>query len=45
MYIDKRNSNKVIIVKSFKDGVVMVKDIKTNKRYIVDKCHLKEIKV
>ena len=43
MYLDKRNNNKVIIVKD-RDTFVIVKNLKTNNRYLVNKNCLKEIK-
>ena len=45
MYLDKRNNNKVIIVKESSGSTVIVKDLKTSKRYLVDKSYLKEIKI
>lgn len=45
MYIDKRNNNKVIIEKEINSTVVIVKDLKTEKRYIVEKKYLQEIKL
>lgn len=45
MYIDKRNNNKVIIEKEINSNVVIVKDLRTEKRYIVEKKYLQEIKI
>ena len=36
MYLDKRNKNKVIIEKESKSNIVIVKDLKTGKRYLLD---------
>ena len=44
MFLDKRNKNKVVIVKeSPNNKAVIVRDLKTGKRYLVDKDNLKEI--
>ena len=43
MYMDKRNRNKVSIIKETK-SMYLVKDIKTNKRYLLSKSDIKEIK-
>lgn len=45
MYLDKRNNNKVIIVKEGSKGTVIVKNLKDGKRYLLDKSNLKEIKI
>ena len=45
MYLDKRNNNKVIIVKEGSKGTVIVKSLKDGKRYLVDKSYLREIKI
>jgi len=45
MFIDKRNKNKVVIIKeSPNKKAAIVRDLRTNKRYLVDKENLKEIK-
>jgi len=44
MFIDKRNGNLVSIIKESSSSNVLVKNIKTNKKYIIDKENLKEIK-
>ena len=43
MYLDKRNKNKVIIIKDGK-SLAIVKNLKDSKRYLVDKSSLEEIK-
>ena len=44
MFLDKRNKNKVVIVKESPDKKsVIIKDLKTNKKYLVKKDNLKEI--
>ena len=43
MYLDKRNKNKVIIIKDGK-SLAIVKNLKDGKCYLVDKSSLKEIK-
>ncbi len=44
MFLDRRNKNKVIIVKeSPNKKSVIVKDLKTGKRYLTEKDNLKEI--
>ena len=44
MFLDKRNKNKVVIVKeSPNKKSVIVRDLKTNKKYLVEKDNLKEI--
>ena len=44
MFLDKRNQNKVVIVKeSPNNKTVIVRDLKTGKRYLVEKENLKEI--
>ena len=44
MFLDKRNKNKVVIVKESPNGKsVIVRDLKTNKRYLTEKNNLKEI--
>ncbi len=44
MFLDKRNQNKVVIVKESPDKkYVIVRDLKTGKRYLVEKESLKEI--
>lgn len=45
MYLDKRNNNKVIIVKEGSSSTVLVKNLKDGKRYLVDKKDLQEIKI
>ena len=45
MYLDTRNNNKVIILKDGSNSTVIVKRLKDGKRYLVDKCYLKEIKI
>lgn len=46
MFLDKRNKNKVVIVKESPDGKsVIVRDLKSGKRYLVGKENLKEILV
>lgn len=45
MFLDKRNKNKVIIVRESSSNTVIVKDLKTGKRYLVDKENLIEIKI
>lgn len=45
MYLDKRNKNKVIIEKESKSNAVIVKDLKTGKRYLLDKTNLVELKI
>lgn len=46
MFLDKRNKNKVIIVKESPDGKsVIVRELKSGKRYLVGKENLKEILV
>lgn len=43
MYLDTRNNRKVVIIKDNSFSAI-VKSIKDNKRYLVDKKYLKEIK-
>ena len=44
MFLDKRNKNKVVIVKESPDKrSVIVRDLKTNKKYLVEKDNLREI--
>ena len=44
MFVDKRNKNKVIIIKeSPNKKSVIVKDLKTGKKYLTEKDNLKEI--
>ena len=44
MFLDRRNKNKVVIVKeSPNKKSVIVKDLKTGKRYLTEKDNLKEI--
>lgn len=45
MYLDKRNNNKVTIIKDISKSIVMVKIISSNKRYLVEKNYLQEIKL
>ena len=45
MFLDRRNKNKVIIVRESPQGTVIVKDLKTEKKYLVEKKNLVEIKV
>ena len=46
MFLDKRNKNKVVIIKeSPNKKSVIVRDLKTNKRYLVGKENLVELKV
>jgi hypothetical protein len=42
MYLDKRNKNKVIIIKDGSKHAI-VKSIKDSKKYLVDKKYLQEI--
>lgn len=43
MHIDTRNKNKVVVIREGKDGVTIVKNVKTGQKYLVDKAYLKEI--
>lgn len=44
MFLDKRNKNKVVIVKESPNNKdIIVRDLKTGKRYLVEKENLKEI--
>lgn len=44
MFLDRRNKNKVIIIKeSPNKKSVIVKNLKNNKKYLVEKDNLKEI--
>ena len=44
MFLDKRNKNKVIIIKESPDKkYVIVRDLKTGNKYLVKKDELKEI--
>ena len=45
MFLDKRNKNKVIIIRESPQDTVIVKDLKTGKKYLVEKKNLTEIKV
>ena len=45
MFLDKRNKNKVVIIKESPQGNVIVKDLKTGKKYLVEKKNLVEIKI
>ena len=45
MFLDKRNKNKVIIIRESPQDTVIVKDLKTGKKYLVEKNNLVEIKV
>lgn len=44
MFLDKKNNRKVIIEKENSKGIVIVKDLKTGKRYLLEKSQLVEIK-
>ena len=43
MFLDRRNKNKVVIVKESPQGNVIVKDLKTGKKYLVEKKNLIEL--
>lgn len=45
MFLDKRNKNKVIIIRESPQDTVIVKDLKTGKKYLVEKKNLVEIKI
>ena len=43
MFLDRRNKNKVIIVRESPQDTVIVKDLKTGKKYLVEKKNLIEL--
>ncbi len=43
MYLDIKNNRKVAIVRESPSKTVIVKDLKTGRRYLADKVNLKEI--
>lgn len=45
MYLDKRNNNKVTIIKEVNSSTVIVKNLSNGNKYLVDKKELKEIKI
>ena len=45
MFLDRRNKNKVIIVRESPQDTAIVKDLKTGKKYLVEKKNLIEILV
>lgn len=45
MFLDRRNKNKVVIVRESPQDTVIVKDLKTGKKYLVEKKNLIEILV
>ena len=40
MFLDKRNRNKVVIEKENSKGITIVRDLKTGKRYLIEKTYL-----
>jgi len=40
MFLDKKNNRKVVIEKENSKGIVIARDLKTGKRYLVEKSYL-----
>lgn len=43
MYVDVRNSNRVVIVRECKDNSAIVRNIVTGNKYLVDKTYLRKV--
>ena len=43
MFLDKRNNKKVAIEKENSKGIAIVRDLKTGKRYLVEKVYLVDL--